>query len=99
MEITGIKINEFIRMDIDIDVVDDVEDDFCIAFCGPLELTDEGAEHFSEVLEYPCIVLNQCAVVRIDFADWKRRLRLVKEFFCAAAGYCLEEDYERWFVC
>lgn len=100
------KVREFIKLNTDIDVYDDVCEELGIAFCGPMALTPEGEEHFAEVLGYD-VEMNvgadcyDCAVVKIDDDDdkvWKRRLRKAIEFFHAAAGYCDIDDYNKWFV-
>ncbi len=93
-------VKEFIRMDIDIDVYDDVCEELGIAFCGPLELTGEGRKKFAEVLDYEVEIYSENAVVKVDAPEdktWKRKLRKAKEFFEAAAGYCACSDYDKWF--
>lgn len=99
-------VNDLIKQEIDIDVYDDVCEELAIAFCGPLELTEAGKEKFREVLEYEIKLHNgpnySCpiAIVHIDDPDdavWKIRLKKAMQFFYAAAGYCEEEDYSKWF--
>ena len=98
---TKMKVRDFIKMDIDIDVYDDVCEELAIAFCGALELTDAGKEHFAEVLDYDMVVYEDgeysVAICCVDGDKWKRRLRKAEEFFDSAAGYCAVSDYERWF--
>lgn len=95
------KIRDFIKRDIDIDVHDDVSGELYIAFVGPLELTPEGEEHFSDVLDLEIEVEagDNLATVHIDTPDdsWKRKLRAATDFFWSAAGYCSVTDYETWF--
>lgn len=95
------KVAEFVKMEIDIDVYDNVVEEIGIAFCGPLKLTAEGKRHFAEVLEYEIDVdeAHCCAVIDIDGPEgvWQKRLKKAKEFFFAAAGYCAETDWNRWF--
>ena len=93
------KIKEFIKLEEDIDVYDDVCEELAIAFCGPVELTTDGEQHFCEVLDYDIDVdIDNCtAVVNVDSDEWKAKLKKAKEFFSAAAGYCSEENYNRWF--
>lgn len=95
------KVAEFVKMEIDIDVYDNVVEEIGIAFCGPLKLTAEGKKHFAEVLEYEIDVDEKCccAVVDIDGPNgvWQKRLKKAKDFFYAAAGYCYEGDWDRWF--
>lgn len=98
------KVRDFIKLDTDIDVYDDVCEELGICFCGPMELTEEGEKHFSEVLEYD-IKLDlsgsfPTAVCLVDDDNdrvWKKRLRKAIEFFYSAAGYCDCDDYDKWF--
>lgn len=98
------KVRDFIQMDIDIDVYDDVCEELGIAFCGPLELTDAGAEKFAEVLDYDIKLHDNGAaivgIVHVDGDDgnaWKKRLHKAAEFFEGAAGWCAASDYDKWF--
>lgn len=93
------KIKDFIKKDIDIDVYDNVCEELGIAFCGAMELTEEGKKKFAKVLEYD-IEINQkygYAVVDINYDDWEDRLKEVKAFFYALAGYCRADNYDKWF--
>ena len=101
-------VRDLIGMDIDIDVYDDVCEDLAIAFIGPMELTKVGEKEFAEVLDYG---FEHCAankygddaeyiLIQCDDPDekvWKQRVRNARRFFYAAAGYCREEEYKRWF--
>lgn len=98
------KVKEFISIAHDVDVYDDVCEALGICFCGPQALTDEGKNHFSEVLDYDMELdftgSIYTAAVKVDGEDgdgWKRRLKKAKEFFYSAAGYCADEDYHGWF--
>ena len=93
------KIKDFIKMEIDVDVYDNVEESLAIAFCGPAELTAEGKRKFAEALEYDIDVdeLYGAAVVDVDCPDWINKLNEAKAFFYAAAGYCTETNYDKWF--
>ena len=98
------KIRDFIKIEEDIDVYDDVCEELAICFCGPVTLTAEGEAHFAEFLDYDVDVdqsgVYTTAIVHVDGDDggsWKKRLRKAEEFFNAAAGYCSEADYDRWF--
>ncbi len=99
MEKAKMTVEEFLKQDIDIDVCDDVEDEFCIAFVGPVELTDAGRERFAPVLGLEVSVQQEedTATVMVDGEDWKKRLAKVRRLFNAAAGYCSAEDYDNWF--
>ena len=68
-------------------------------------LTEEGAEHFAEVLDYDIMIDTSgdfsTATIHVDDDDdktWKRRLKKAKEFFYSAAGYCDADDYDKWFT-
>ena len=100
-------VRELLPMEIDIDVYDDVCEELGIAFCGPLELTEEGKKKFAEVLDYELTLVPHsyggfpAYIVHVDDPDdnvWEDRLAKAKEFFEAAAGYCSEDDFESWFV-
>ena len=82
------KVKEFIKQSIDIDVFDDVCEDLYIAFCGPMELTLAGKRHFREVLGYEVELHDNGAaivgIVHIDDPDddvWEARLEKAIEFF------------------
>lgn len=98
------KITDFIKLNADIDVYDDVCEELAICFCGPMTLTDEGKKHFAEVLNYD-IDLDfsgdiKTATVHIDDEKdsvWKHKLKKAIEFFYSLAGYCAAEDYDVWF--
>lgn len=94
------KVRDLIAQEIDIDVYDNVCEELGIAFCGPMTLTPDGQAKFEEVLDYEVELRDDCAIVKIDSPDdkWKHRLRLVKEFFESAAGYCTCEEYDKWFA-
>lgn len=92
----------------DIDVYDDVCEEIAIAYCGGYSLTDEGKEHFKEVLTYNIEVVEPdfkqyipypYAIIKVDDEEgvWQKKLKKAKEFFFAAAGYCACDDYDKWF--
>ena len=97
-------VKEFITLEDDFDVYDDVCEEIGIAFCGSQELTEEGKKHFAEVLDYE-MELDisghiKTAVVLVDDEQdkvWKRKLRKAKEFFYGAAGYIEDSKYRKWF--
>ncbi len=98
------KIRELIKIEQDIDVYDDVCEELGIAFCGPMELTEVGENYFAEVLDYECEMLAPpkgygcgCVIVHVDGENWKKKLRRAKAFFESMAGYCADDDYQRWF--
>ena len=99
--------------DIDVydDVCESLAIAFCNPFCDDElhdwreYLTDDGMKKFGEVLDYRLAIWvghdgMPYAVVGCDSAyefEWKRRLKMAKEFFESAAGYCSCEDYNKWF--
>ena len=98
------KVREFIKIEKDIDVYDDVCEELGIAFCGPMELTSEGEKEFAEVMDYDITVESDGryanATVHVDDPDektWKHKLRMAENFFYSAAGYCADEDFRKWF--
>ena len=99
-------VRDFIKIEEDIDVYDDVCEELGIAFCGPMILTDLGKEKFKDVLDFKITIYRDpycgdSAVIHIDSEDekiWKKNLKKAIEFFHSLAGYCSEEDYEKWFI-
>lgn len=99
------KIKDFLREEISLDVIDDVTDDLWIAFEGPVKLTEEGEKHFKSVLGLEVKYINRegwgdiAACVLIDHRkDWERLERKCIELFEGLAGYCSADDWDRWFV-
>ena len=73
------KIREFIKMDIDIDVCDDYDERCYIAFCGPLELTEDGEREFKSVLDRPIEVEQEEGWASLP-ADNGQKRRCSKSF-------------------
>lgn len=94
------KVSEFIKKDIDIDVWDNVCDELGVAFCGPMELTEKGKERFKEILECDIDVNERscCAVIDVDGDDWEHRLEEAKLFFWGIAGYIDDKTWNEWFI-
>ena len=99
MTIKEMLTEEFAEQYGDLDIYNDVTDSMAPCFCGPIELTDEGKEYFKNVLELDIEVNDCCAAVLVDdYGDsWSRAWGEAREFFSAAAGYCSESNYKRWF--
>ena len=93
------KVRDFIAKDIDVDVYDNVCEELSIAFCGSLKLTDAGERYFAEVLDMDIDYKDgaEYAILDVDGKAWHHNLRIAREFFESAAGYCPVSDYERWF--
>lgn len=88
----------------DIDVYDNVCEELGIAYCGGVTLTKCGEKQFAEVLDYEIEVIepvtkydSPVAIVDIDDDGWEHKLRVAKNFFYSAAGYCKDSDYRKWF--
>ena len=94
------KVRDLLTMEIDVDVYDNVCEEIGIAFCGLIKMKKKGKERFADVLDYD-VDYNEhynVAIVDIDTDDWKSRLKKAKELFYALAGYCADEDWDKWFV-
>lgn len=96
-------IRDLLAMNIDIDVYDADTDGIGIAYCGPTGLTAAGAEYFKDVLDYEVEFVDgtyagDIAVVKIpDDVDYDEKLDRCSEFFGALAGYCSQDDWDKWF--
>lgn len=103
MAIKKMKVKEFIKMDVDVDVYDNITEELAIAFCGAVELTEDGKFYFEIALNLDVELdeENGIAIVDVDdefFEDlWKFKLEKAEEFFYSAAGYCTEEKYNQYF--
>lgn len=95
------KVRDLLSKDIDIDVCDDYDESCYIAFCGPIELTDEGEEEFADILDCPITIkpdLSGYGNVALIHAEDDDEVQLLARLFDSAAGYCSESDYERLFI-
>lgn len=93
-----LKLRDFIKKDIDIDIADDVCEELAIAFVGPITLTEKGEENFSEILDLPVELHEGYATLLLNDNDhWEYLLKLAIEFFEAVAGYCEQDNYDAWF--
>ncbi len=90
------KVKDIISRDIDVDVYSDYTDELATAFVGPIRLTEEGEKEFYEALNYD-IDLNEKEGCCIVHCDNDRQLSKASHFFNAAAGWCSEDDYDKWF--
>lgn len=93
-----IKFSRFIGTDVDIDTCNDVTDD-CIAFVGPVKLTDAGKEEFGCLMDLDVTVsIGNCAVVEMPVERTMECVKTLNKFLTYAAGYCQQSTYERLFV-
>ena len=96
------KVKDLIKMDIDVDVYDNVTDDgIAVAFCGAQELTEEGKAEFEIALNLDVEIEGDVAIVNVESGihpeKWESNLKNASRFFWSAAGYCNDSDYQRWF--
>lgn len=96
------KIRDLLSTDVDIDITNNVTDDFAAAFVGPLKLTEDGEKEFADVLDYDVALSDGCAEIIVDRPDddaieWRQRWLKASRFFNSAAGYCSEEHFKQWF--
>lgn len=105
MTIKDMFTREFAEKYCDVDIYNDVTDGGAPAFCGAL-LTPEGERVFKDVLDLEVEFLPDnglfCnrVIVKVDDPDdhvWQKYWGMAKELFYAAAGYCDDTDYDRWF--
>ena len=99
-----ITVKDLLKMDVDVDVYDNITEELAIAFCGSVELTDEGIAHFEVILNRPvefdeesgvAIIDCHCEFFPEDLDEFY--LDMAKELFYSAAGYCTEEKYSKYF--
>ena len=85
----------------DMDVVDDVIDDFYPAWCGG-GFTKEGYRHFAEALEIDAEIRpiwgNPGIMCHIDGPDWMHKRKLLAQLFSDLCGYCTVDESELWFT-
>lgn len=93
------KIRDFIKLEVDTDVCDNVYDDYYSAFCGPVGLKDEGLKEFADVLDYDISYSDDSwiAIVNVDYEDYGTRHMKAKRFFKSIAGYCEDDLWNKWF--
>lgn len=98
MNTEKMKIREFLTRDVDIDVYDDYDEELGIAFCGPMFLTEEGKKEFGDLLDKEIeIFWSENYSHALVHAENDREVRKWCELFESLAGYCAEDDYEKWF--
>ena len=93
------KIRDFIKKRIEVDVYDDVTEDLAMEYCGPLKLTEAGEKEFADVLDFEIEEYVRSAIVIVSDTDgvWQEKLKRAIIFFNAADGNCSETEYKRWF--
>ena len=98
------KVKDILKMEICIDVYDNVCEELGIAFDGPMELTEAGKQKFAEVLEYDVSLHNNgadvVAIVDVDDEnedEFERKLAKARELFESMAGWCTVDEWDEWF--
>ena len=97
------KVKDLIKMDVDIDIYDNVTQELDIGFVGPIELTEEGKKKFKEVLEYEVTLYEDEKWASIKCNDqeseikWLTKFKNAQEFFYCCAGYCSCDNFDKWF--
>ena len=100
-EVPSMKLGEFIEnYSGDIDVYDDYDESVQVAFCGgDVKLTDAGREKFADVMDLDVEIYDSCAIVNVNDLiedDDETILEGVQRLFYTFAGYCSEEDYDKY---
>ena len=95
-------IRELMGYEIDVDVANNVVDSLGICLCCPMQLTEEGEREWGDVMKYVVDVYGKdnfatCIVDDDLNVPWKTKAMRLDKFLWAAAGYCSEEDYDKWF--
>ena len=100
------RIRDLLKMEIDVDVYDDVCEELGIAFCGPCKLTKKGEDTFKDILDLQVDLVEdriyggyECAVVNVDDEEgiWQKKLKLAKLLFNGFAGYISDERWNELF--
>lgn len=93
-------VNAFLVMydDMDIDVIDDYADDFCIAYCTGYVLTLEGCKEFNEVLNLPVTIYSVGGSTWAEVhVENEHQHKEVTRLFWSIAGYCSDSIFNKWF--
>lgn len=90
------KLKDFLKEEIDVDVKGSLTDDWIIAFVGPVKLTKAGEEMFAEILDNE-VHYSRTRGFLVDVAD-EVQDALARKLFEYAAGYCPCETYDTLFM-
>ena len=96
-------IRELMEYEIDIDVANNVTDSLGCCLVCPIKLTEEGEREWGDVLDYIVDVSGddnyaECIVDDDPNIKWQTKKMRLNDFLYSAAGYCSEDDYNKWFV-
>lgn len=94
------KVRDLLPQEIDIDVCDDYDESCYIAFCGPMKLTAEGEAKFADALDVEIELHNDIVILVCGDDDKiaRKNVKAVTKLFYSMAGYCLADDYDKWFI-
>lgn len=92
------KIRDFIKQEIDTDVVDTEYDECYHAFVGPVVLTPFGHDVYSYVLDLEIKYYEDDAIAIIDLSEYDdincaNLHEQAQDFFATLAGYCSDSWY------
>lgn len=92
------KIRDFIKQEIDTDVIDTEYDECYHAFVGPVTLTSFGHDVYSYVLDLDIKYIEDDAIAIIDLSgrtdfDCAMLHEQARDFFATLAGYCSDSWY------
>lgn len=97
------------------DVYGNIADEIAVAFenDGKEWLSDEGKEHFKDVLEIGVEIYKDIIFIKTDevipsaeadkyewdgYESYHPTAQKLSDLFWGYAGYCSEEDYAKWFI-
>ena len=93
-------VKDFLKLDVDADITDDVVEELGIAFVGPVELTEQGEEYFHDILDLEVEKWDENNyVLCLDSTGekWEKYLRKANQLFYGLAGYCSVQFYDKMF--
>lgn len=86
-----------------VDVFDNYVDEISVAYVNGLTLTAEGEEYFKDALDIEIENIEKDSIVlkiderTISEITANKRLKNAKKLFYSLAGYCGDENYNKWF--
>lgn len=89
------KLREFLKKKIDINIKSFLTNKWIIRFAGPVELTKEGEVNYVSILDNE-VHLKGPYEAEIEVDD-EERDELVEALFYTAAGYCNFFDYRKYY--